>query len=73
MAERVLKKKLKERNRNDIKVPSAALFDMEGAPGDPKVAEILNKKGFDGYGHKSRLLREDMLVEADMILVLQVS
>lgn len=74
MAERVFRRKLKESNCNDIndiKVSSAALYDLERAPSDPKAVEILNKKGLDGYGHKSRPLTEDMIAEADKIIVME--
>ncbi|MDI6687279.1 MAG: hypothetical protein QME06_03560, partial [Desulfobacterales bacterium] len=46
----------------------ASLVDMEGAPADPKTVDILEEKGFDGNGHKSRPLTQDMIVEADMIV-----
>lgn len=71
MAERILKRRLKEHNCKDVEVSSAGLSDMDGAPGDPKAVEILNKKGLDGYGHRSRLLTEDMIAEADMIIVME--
>jgi len=71
MAERVLRRSLKEHNCKGIEVSSAGLYDMGGAPGDPKAVEILNKKGLDGYDHRSRLLTEDMIAEADMIIVME--
>ena len=70
MAERIFRKRLKENSHSDIEVSSASLFDMEGAPADPGAVDILEEKGFDGYGHKSKLLTEDMVAETDMILVM---
>lgn len=71
MAERIFRKKLEENGRGDIEVSSASLVDMEGSPADPKTVDILEEKGFDGNGHKSRLLTQDMIVEADMILAME--
>ncbi|MBW2003984.1 MAG: hypothetical protein JRI72_05135 [Deltaproteobacteria bacterium] len=71
MAERVFRRRLKEHNRNDIEVSSAALYDMGRAPADPRSVELLNKKGFDGYGHKSRPLTEDMIAEADKVIAME--
>lgn len=71
MAERVLRRKLKENNRNDIEVSSAALYGFERASADPRAVELLNKKGFDGYGHKSRPLTEDMIAKADKIIAME--
>lgn len=71
MAERIFRKKSEKKGRSDIEVSSASLFDMEGAPADPRAVGILEEKGFDGYGHKSRLLTQDMVAETDMILVME--
>ena len=71
MAERIFRKKSEENGRSDIEVSSASLVDMEGTPADPKTVNILKEKGFDGNGHKSRLLTEDMVAETDMILVME--
>ena len=71
MAERIFRKKSEENGRSDIKVSSASLVDMEGLPADPVVVDILEEKGFDGYGHKSRPLTQDMVAETDMILVME--
>ncbi len=71
MAERIFRKKSEENGRSDIKVSSASLVDMEGLPADPVVVDILEERGFDGNGHKSRLLTQDMVAETDMILVME--
>lgn len=71
MAERILREKLKLKSCEGIDVSSAALYDMEEKPADPRAVEILDRKGFDGRGHKSRLLAEDMVVSADKILVME--
>jgi len=71
MAERVFRRRLKENNRKDIEVSSAALYNFERASADPRSVELLNKKGFDGYGHKSRPLTEDMIAEADKVIAME--
>ena len=67
MAERILIEKLKKDKKNGIEVSSAAIIDMHGMPADPTVVEILDEHGFDGSGHNSKLLTEDMVSQADMI------
>ena len=70
-AERMLKKALKENNRSDIEVSSAAIFDMDGESADPMAVKILKEMGFEADGHFSKLLTEDIAAEADMILVME--
>ena len=71
MAERIFRKKSEENGRSDIEVSSASLVDMEGSLADPRTIDILTRKGFDGHGHKSRLLTEDMVAGADKIIVME--
>jgi len=71
MAERIFRKKSEENSRGDLEISSASLINMEGVSADPKAVDILEEKGFDGYGHKSRPLTEDMIAETDMILVME--
>lgn len=71
MAERICKKKLEDSGRSDIGVSSASILDMEGTPGDPAAARILNEGGFDGDNHWSRLLTDDMVNDADRIIVME--
>jgi protein-tyrosine-phosphatase len=73
MAERILKKKLRDKKRTDVVVSSAGLYDMGGAPGDPPAADLLARSGFDGSGHHSRLLTEAMIDEADKVVVMEES
>lgn len=71
MAERIFRKRSEENCCGDIEVSSASLVDMEGAPADPRVIDILTEKGFNGYNHKSKLLTEDMVAVADKIIVME--
>jgi len=71
MAERMFRKMIEKSGRRDISVSSASLLDMKGASADPKAVDLLVEKGFDGRGHKSRLLTEELTAETDMILVME--
>jgi protein-tyrosine-phosphatase len=71
MAERIFRGKSEKSGRSDISVSSASLLDMKGAPADPKAVDLLVEKGFDGHGHKSRLLTKEMSAETDIILVME--
>ena len=71
MAERILIERLKEDKKIGIDVSSAAVIDMDGIPADPTAVEILHERGLDGAGHHSKLLTEDMVSQADMIIVME--
>ena len=72
MAERILKGKLEGKKSRIEKVSSAGISAVvEGMAGDPKAAQILAEKGFDGQGHKSRLLTADMVDKSDKIIVME--
>ncbi len=66
-----MKKKLAENNCTNIDVSSAGVYDIEGVPGDPKAVKILTENGFNGYGHKSKLLTDAMVADADYIIVME--
>ena len=71
MAERILMERLKQENKTDIEVSSGAIIDMDGAPPDPKAVKILLEHGLNSAGHISSLVTEDMITDADMILVME--
>ncbi len=71
MAERILRKKLIQKKRTDVEVSSAGLIDMGGSPADPPAVDLLIKSGFDGSGHRSRLLTESLIDEADKVIVME--
>jgi protein-tyrosine phosphatase len=71
LAERVLKKIIKVHKIHFVKVSSAGLMDMQGAPADFKAARLLHDKGMDGTRHRSRPLTEDLIEWADVILVME--
>jgi protein arginine phosphatase len=72
MAERILKGKLKKtKGKYVVQVASAGLIDRSNNPADPIAARILEDHGFDGLNHQSRLLTEEMVSCADMIIVME--
>jgi len=73
MAEGILREKLRKANKNDVRVLSAGLIDMQGAPADPTAEQLLREAGFQFPGHQSKLLDGDMVEKADLILVMESS
>jgi protein-tyrosine phosphatase len=71
MAEKILRGELKKRRKHDVHVSSAALIDMKGGLADPVAVKLLKASGYDDAGHQSRLLTEEMVAQADLILVME--
>ena len=71
LAERLLGSMLKGRGRRDVTVSSAGLLDMKGAPADEVARQILAENGIDDEGHASRLLTEEMIEAADLIIPME--
>lgn len=71
MAERIFRGELKKRRKQNVHVSSAALIDMKGEPADPVAVKLLGANGYDEADHQSRLLTEEMVVQADLILVME--
>lgn len=68
MAEVIAKAKLKN---NSIDVSSAGIIDMNESPADSIARDILREHGLDYGEHSSRLLTDEMVSEADMIIVME--
>lgn len=73
MAERILRAKLRNAGRSDIDVISAGLVDMNGSPADPLAVKLLTETGIDGSGHVSKVIDEELVDRADMIIVMEKS
>lgn len=71
MAERVLKSLLKSHGIREVEVSSAALLDMKGASADTIARQILQENGIDDEDHHSRLVNEEMIREADLIVTME--
>jgi protein-tyrosine phosphatase len=71
MAERVLKSLLESHGIREVEVSSAGLLDMQGASADTIARQILQENGIDDEGHQSRLVNEEMIAEADLIVTME--
>jgi protein-tyrosine phosphatase len=71
MAERIFSGELKKRGKTYAGFSSAALVDMKGEAADPTAVKLLMENGYEGGSHRSRLLSEDMISQADLILVME--
>jgi len=71
MAERILKGRLAKIKRSDVVVRSAGMIDMQGAAADPKAVKVLAEHGYDSLTHVSSYISEEMMAEADWIVVME--
>lgn len=70
MAEGILKKMLKEKNIDNIRVSSAGTNSWGGCPASLNALEIGKSSGIDLKSHSSRKLTREMLKKADLILAM---
>jgi len=71
MAEGLLKRYLKEKGRDDINVISAGTGALSGYSPTANTIEVMKKEGVDVSGHKTALVTEKMIRQADLILVME--
>lgn len=71
MAEGLLKKVLKERNRSDVEVMSAGVSAPIGLPATAETLELLSKEGIDMSAHRAKRIDSIMLKSSDLILVME--
>jgi protein-tyrosine-phosphatase len=71
MAERLLKSRLQRSGVHDVEVSSAGLLEMHGSPADPMARRILRDNGIDDEGHQSRMVSEDLVEAADLIVTME--
>ena len=71
MAEALLKKKLKELNRNDVEVSSAGVMVIGGLGATEYTKEVLKKEGMDVSSHVSRRITAEMVKKTDLILAME--
>ncbi len=69
MAEGIFKALIKDNNLN-IQVSSAGTFAFDGDKVSDHSVTGLKKKGMDISNHKSTLVYEDLVIEADIILAM---
>jgi len=71
MAKALLKKALKEKNRDDVEVLSAGIMMLEGLSATDEVKQLLGREGIDVSDHRSRRVTRDMINKSDIILVME--
>lgn len=70
MAEALLKKRLKEKNRSDVEVSSAGITLISGSGATGATKEILRLENIDVSGHRSQKVTKEMIHQSDLILVM---
>ena len=71
MAERILRNRISQGGIKDVKVSSAGLLEMQGAPADSIARQLLREHGIDDEGHRSRILDQEIVKNADLIVVME--
>jgi len=71
MAGALLKKKLKERNRQDVEVSSAGIMMLNGLGATPETGELLKREGIDVSEHHSQAVTKELIGKSDLILVME--
>jgi protein-tyrosine-phosphatase len=69
-AEGILKKLLKEKGVGNLKVSSAGTHGLQNAPASLFAIQIARTRDVDLSRHRARRLSEEMLRQADLILVM---
>ncbi len=57
----------------ELQVGSAGIGALEGWPADPEACRILEAEGLDASGHLGRQLTQEMLLAADLVLVMDLA
>jgi tRNA threonylcarbamoyl adenosine modification protein (Sua5/YciO/YrdC/YwlC family) len=70
MAQALLQKALRDKNREDVEVFSAGISAVSGMGATEEVRELLSQEGINVNSHRARLLTKDMLDCADFILAM---
>ncbi|KPK41198.1 MAG: hypothetical protein AMJ78_06135 [Omnitrophica WOR_2 bacterium SM23_29] len=68
MAEGLLKKFLKSKGCEDIKIISAGIGTMPGMMASPNTIEVMKMEGVDVSSHRAQLVTEDMIKDVDLVL-----
>jgi protein-tyrosine-phosphatase len=71
MAEGLMKKYLKELGKDDIKVVSAGTSALGGLPPTDEAVKVMQEEGVDVTAHRSTKLDENIVRDADLILVME--
>ena len=71
MAEALLRKLLSEEGRNEINITSAGTLDIAGMEALGEVVAVMKEEGVDVSHHRSAPLTEELISEADLILIME--
>jgi protein-tyrosine-phosphatase len=70
MAEALLKKYLEKEGKAGISVKSAGVHAFGGAPPTNETVEVMKEAGIDVSGCRSRAVNDELIKEADLVLVM---
>lgn len=70
MAQGLLQKAMKERNRGNVEVLSAGVAALAGVGATPETLRLLAQEGINMSAHRSRQVNRIMLKSADLILAM---
>jgi len=71
MAEALLEKILREKERSDVEVLSAGVMMLSGLGPTAEVEEILRRENIDVSGHRSQRVTKEMINKSDLVLVME--
>ncbi|SMO67360.1 low molecular weight protein arginine phosphatase [Melghirimyces algeriensis] len=71
MAEALLREKARKR-KMDVKVRSAGISAVNGSPATEPAVRVMKEKGIHHGSHQSRMVSEELVQWADLILVMTV-
>jgi len=71
MAEGLLKRRLKEKGRDEVEVLSAGIMMAGGLSATEETRELLKREGIDVSGHRSQRLTREMIKKSDLILAME--
>lgn len=71
MAACILESLLPKNLRRKVKIESAGVRSIEGAPASENAIQVCSRRGIDISGHRSRTLTKELIDSADLILVME--
>jgi protein-tyrosine-phosphatase len=71
MAEGLMRKHLDELGKRDIDVSSAGIAAIDGFPPTPETVKVMQEEGVDVTDYRSTRLNENIVKEADLVLVME--
>lgn len=72
VVEALLRRRLQEQGASEWHVESAGTWAMQGQAPSRYSALLMAERGLDISGHRSRVVDEDMLAQADLVLCMEI-